>query len=70
MRSIHHTSLSKTEFCKHCGKPQLLYWFDKNELSGQSETFYRDMHKDCYELVYNIKVKSLQQLNQERKLIR
>ena len=67
MKAIHHTSFSKTEFCKHCNKPQKLFWFDASEQNGQSETFYRDMHIECYELVYKTKAKSLQQLNEERK---
>ena len=67
MKAIHHTSFSKTEFCKCCGNPQMLFWFEKDEKNGQSETFYRDMHKECYELVYKINAKSLQQLNEERR---
>ena len=67
MKAIHHTTTSKTDFCKYCHKPQNLYWFDADEKNGQSETFYRDMHKDCYEIVYKVNAKSLQQLNEERK---
>lgn len=58
---------SEDTFCKHCGKPQRMFWFDSDKKNGQSETFCRDMHISCYEAVYNKKFKTLQELNEDRK---
>jgi hypothetical protein len=67
MKKIDHIT-NTDELCKHCHKPFLYFWFDKKENYGQSETMWRGgYHKNCAEIVFKKKCKTLQELNNERK---
>jgi hypothetical protein len=69
-KKINHIT-NTDECCAHCGIPFKYYWYDKEERNGISEIKWNDKyHKHCSEIVTGSECKSLQKLNEERKIIK
>ena len=46
MKKTHHTSYTD-ERCKKCGRRFKMYWYDKEEKNGKSETSWGGVCIDC-----------------------
>jgi hypothetical protein len=68
-KKIDHITKTK-EVCHYCEKPFNFYWYDKGEKNGFSETMWKDKyHKKCCEILTGKKCKSLQEINDDRKIM-
>jgi hypothetical protein len=70
MKKIYHTTKME-QTCPICNQQFIYYWYDKEEKNGYSERMYgiNECHKQCLEEQSGIRIKTLQELNNERKLI-